>query len=143
MIDDRPLRPSREVVFESFNTARRPFGKRLNAAIRTVAHVPYHLMSRRRALRKKTITNSLHFTTYQELSRYSQTQSPSAYLHFTNLPGLPFSNVNVSVSSASSTFNVNVIVLPEIVPAYVASRVRAVSPALIGPPRSAVKVPRN
>src|SRR6185369_1321856 len=61
LIHYRPLRPRRKIVFE-----------RLDASIRTVAHVTDNLMTRRRALRKETITNSLHFTSNQKLSRYSQ-----------------------------------------------------------------------
>jgi len=72
MIDYGPLRPCRQIVFESLNITRRSFGPRFNTSIRTVAHVPNHLMPRRRALRKETITDSLHFTFDQKLSRYSQ-----------------------------------------------------------------------
>ena len=120
MIHYRPLRPRREVVLESLNATRRSFSKRLDASIRTVAHVTDNLMTRRRSLGKETITNSLHFTSNQKLSRYSQNHPPGCYLHFTNLPGLPFSSVNVSASSASPTFKLNVILLPLISPEYVA-----------------------
>src|SRR5215467_4364316 len=76
LIDYGPLRPRRQIVFESLNARRRSFGKRFHTAIRTVAHVTYNLVPRRRALREETITDSLHFTTYQKLSRYSQAQTP-------------------------------------------------------------------
>jgi hypothetical protein len=116
LIDCRPLRPRHQIVLEGFNAVGRPFSECFNRSIGTVAHVPNNLMSRGRALRKETITNSLHFTSYQKLSRYLQ-HRPSFYLHLTNLPALPRSSVNVSVSSAPAIFNVNVIVLPLIVPA--------------------------
>src|ERR1700754_4669081 len=77
VIDYRPLRPGRQVMFESLNTARRSFGPRFNTSIRTVAHVSNYLMSRRRALRKETITDALHFTFDQKLSRYSQHSAPT------------------------------------------------------------------
>jgi hypothetical protein len=72
MIDYRPRRPRRQVMFESLNITRRSLGPRFNTSIRTVAHVPNYLMPRRRALRKETISDSLHFTLDQKLSRYSQ-----------------------------------------------------------------------
>src|ERR1700752_110830 len=77
LIDYRPLRPRREILFESFNTARRSLRPSFNTAIRTVAHVTHNLMPRRRSLRKETITYSLHVTFDQKLSRYSQTPFPS------------------------------------------------------------------
>src|SRR6185369_13173762 len=61
LIHYRPLRSRREIVFESFDTTRWSFSKRLDASIRTVAHVTDNLMARGRSLRKETITNSLHF----------------------------------------------------------------------------------
>jgi hypothetical protein len=59
-------------MFESFNITRWSFGPRFNTSVRTVAHVPNNLMPRRCALRKETITDSLHFAFDQKLSRYSQ-----------------------------------------------------------------------
>ena len=116
LIHYRPLRPRRQVLFESLNTAGRSFSPRFHTAIRTVAHVAHDLMPRRRTLREEAIPDALHVTLYQKLSRYSQLQPPRYYLHLNNSAGLPFSKVNVSVSSVPVTFNVNVIVLPLIVP---------------------------
>jgi len=76
MIDHGPLRPRRQIVFERFNSMLRSFSKRFDATIRTVAHVTDNLMPRGRALREKTITNSLHFSAYEKLARYSQANSP-------------------------------------------------------------------
>ena len=76
MINYRPLRSRCEIVLERFNAVRRSFRKCLYAAVRTIAHVTDDLMSRRRALRKETITNSLHFASYQKLSRYFQPFAP-------------------------------------------------------------------
>jgi hypothetical protein len=64
LIDDRPLRPRREIVLERFNTVRRSLRKRLDASIRTIAHVPNYLVPRGGALRKESITNSLNVTAY-------------------------------------------------------------------------------
>src|SRR6476646_2494725 len=61
-----PLRSGRKIVFESLDATRRSFSKRLDASIRTVAHVTDNLMTRGRALGKETITNSLHFTSHQK-----------------------------------------------------------------------------
>jgi hypothetical protein len=71
LIDDRPLWSSREIVFESFNTARRSFGERFNRSIRTIANVANHLMSRRCSLGKEPIPNPLNLASYEKLSRYS------------------------------------------------------------------------
>ena len=71
LVHDRPLRPSRQIVFESFNTARRSFSERLNRSVRTIAHVADHLMSRRCPLGEETISDSLNLASYQKLSRYS------------------------------------------------------------------------
>jgi hypothetical protein len=49
-------------VLESLNTVRRSFGQGFDRSIRTIAHVTYTLMPRRRSLRKEAITNPLHFT---------------------------------------------------------------------------------
>ncbi len=116
MIDYRPLRPRHEIVLERFHTARRSFGKRLDGAIRTVPHVTNNLMPCRRALRKETITYSLHFTPNQKLSRYSHDPTPGFYLHLNKSPCLPFSCVKVSFSSEPVTFKINVIVAPLISP---------------------------
>jgi hypothetical protein len=62
MVYHSPLRAGHEVVLESLNTVRRSFSKRFDRSIRTVAHVPHNLVSRRCSLRKETITNSLHIT---------------------------------------------------------------------------------
>jgi len=67
----RPLWSSREIVFESFNTARWSFGERFNRSIRTIAHVANHLMSRRCSLGKETLPNPLNLASYEKLSRYS------------------------------------------------------------------------
>ena len=64
MIDYSPLRSSREIVFESFNAARRSFRKRFNASVRTIAHVADNLMSRCRALSKETIPDALNLASY-------------------------------------------------------------------------------
>lgn len=117
MIDYGPLRPRRQILFESFNIVRRSFGPRFNRSVRTVAHVTDDLVPRRRTLCKETVTNSLHVAFDQKLSRYSQLQPPVApYLHLNNSASLPFSSVKFSVSSEPATFNVNDIVLPLIVP---------------------------
>jgi hypothetical protein len=60
----RPLRPGREIVFESFNTIRGSFSKSLNRSIRAVAHVTHDLMFGRCALRKETISDPLHIASY-------------------------------------------------------------------------------
>jgi hypothetical protein len=67
----RPLWSSREIVFESLNTAHWSFDERFNRSIRTIAHVANHLMSRRCSLGKETIPNSLNLASYEKLSRYS------------------------------------------------------------------------
>src|SRR5215813_14845697 len=72
LIDYGPLRPRRQIVFEGLNVRRRSFSKRFHRAVRTVAHVTHNLVPRRRALGEETITDSLHFTTDQKLSRYTQ-----------------------------------------------------------------------
>jgi len=64
MIDYSPLRSSHEIVFKGFDTTRRALGKRLDSAVRTVAHVADDLMSRCRALCKETIADALHLTSY-------------------------------------------------------------------------------
>jgi hypothetical protein len=51
-------------VLERFNTVRRSLRKRLDASIRTIAHVPNYLVPRGGALRKESITNSLNVTAY-------------------------------------------------------------------------------
>src|ERR1043165_8308255 len=130
-------------MLERFNTILRSFSKRLDTTIRTVAHVTDHLMPRGCSLRKKPIPNSLHFTADQKLSRYSQNNPSRPHLHFTMRPGLPFSSVNVSASSASVSFMLNVIVSPLISPEYVAGCDRSEPPARTGPPRSGVNVPRH
>src|SRR5688572_3897958 len=116
LIDYGPLRARYEIVLERLHTVRWSFGKRLDRAIRTVPHVTNNLMPCRCALRKETITDSLHFTSNQKLSRYSHDPTPGFYLHLNKSPCLPFSSVNVSVSSEPETFNVNVIVAPLISP---------------------------
>jgi len=103
-------------MFESFDATLRSFGQRFNSSISTVPHVTDNLMTRRRALRKEPITDSLHFTADQKLSRYSHNGFPCPYLHFTKRAVLPFSSSNVSVSSESATFKVNFIALPLISP---------------------------
>lgn len=60
----RPLRPGREIVFESFNTTRRSLGKSLDRSVRAIAHVTDDLMFGRCALRKETIPNPLHVAAY-------------------------------------------------------------------------------
>ena len=102
-------------MFESFDATLGSFRQRFNGTVRTVAHVTNNLMTRRRALRKKSIPDSLHVTADQEFSRYSQT-TPNSYLHFINRASLPFSSSNVSVSSESPIFKINFIVLPLISP---------------------------
>jgi hypothetical protein len=62
MVHYCPLRPGHEVVLESLNTVRRSFSQRFDRSIRTIAHVTYNLMPRRRSLRKEEITYPLHFT---------------------------------------------------------------------------------
>lgn len=116
LIDYRPLWSRREIMLECFDAVRWSFRERFYASIRTVAHVANDLVSRGRALRKEAVTNSLHITSYQKFSRNFQHSLPRLYLHLNNSPGLPRSSVNVSVSSTPETFNVNVIVLPLIVP---------------------------
>jgi hypothetical protein len=71
LIDYSPLRTSREIVFECFDTSRRSFGKRFNASVRTVAHVADYLMPRRCSLRKETVTDALNLTSYKKLSRHT------------------------------------------------------------------------
>jgi hypothetical protein len=64
VVNYRPLWPSREIVFESFNTTRGTFGKSLDRSIGAVAHVTHDLMFGRRALRKVTIPDPLHIASY-------------------------------------------------------------------------------
>jgi hypothetical protein len=64
VVNYRPLRPGREIVFESFNTIRRSFGKSLDRSIRAIAHVTHDLMFGRRALRKEPVPDSLHIASY-------------------------------------------------------------------------------
>src|ERR1700741_2051706 len=71
LIYNRPLRAGRQIVFECFNAGRRSLRKCFDAPVSTVAHVPYYLMSRCRALCKETITDALHLTSYKELSRHA------------------------------------------------------------------------
>ena len=58
-------------MFESFNAARRSLGECFNRSVRTVAYVPYNLMSRGCSLRKEPVPDSLNFALYQKLSCYS------------------------------------------------------------------------
>jgi hypothetical protein len=64
MVHYRPLRPGREIVFESFNTIRRSFSKCLDRSIRAVADITHDLMFGRCALRKETISDPLHIASY-------------------------------------------------------------------------------
>src|SRR6185503_21297069 len=72
LIDDGPLRSGGEIVFECFDAVRRSFGQCFYRPVRTVAHITDDLMSRRSTLCKETITNALHFASYQKLSRNSR-----------------------------------------------------------------------
>jgi hypothetical protein len=71
LIDYSPLRSSGKIVFKGFDTTRRAFGKRLDSAVRTVAHIADNLMPRCCSLCKETITDALNLTSYQKLSRYT------------------------------------------------------------------------
>jgi hypothetical protein len=71
LIDYRPLRSSRKIVFESFNAACRSLSECFNTSISTVAHITDNLMSRRCSLRKETIPDPLNFTFDKKLSRYA------------------------------------------------------------------------
>jgi hypothetical protein len=55
-----PLWSRRQIVLESLDTVRWSFGECFDRAVRTVAHVAYHLMPRCRSLCKEAITNTLH-----------------------------------------------------------------------------------
>jgi hypothetical protein len=59
-----PLRSSHEIVFEGFNTARRSFCERFNGSVRTVAHIPNHLMPRGCSLCEETIPDALNLASY-------------------------------------------------------------------------------
>lgn len=65
LVHHRPLRSGSEILFESFDAARRSFHERFDRTIRTVAHVTNNLMSRRGALREETIAHSLNLASYQ------------------------------------------------------------------------------
>ena len=106
MIHDGPLWSGGEIVFERFNARVRSFGECFYRAVRTVANVTDDLMSRSGTLREETIAYALDLTLDQKLSRY---------LHLKRFASFPFSSVNTS-SSAPSSFNVNVILLPLIDP---------------------------
>src|ERR1700752_193355 len=71
LIYHRPLRSSCKIVFECFDADRRSFGKCFNASIRTVANVAHYLVPGGRTLRKETIPDALHLTSYEKLSRHA------------------------------------------------------------------------
>ena len=69
VIDHSPLWTSRQIVLEGFDTFFRSFSKSFHGSVRAITNIANNLVFGRSSLRKESITNSLHFTFYQELTR--------------------------------------------------------------------------
>jgi len=70
LINYGPLRSGGKIVFETFNTICGTFSEHFDSPVRAVANVANNLMSRGSPLGKKTISNTLHLSAYQESSCY-------------------------------------------------------------------------
>ena len=61
MIDPAKTRTGGEIVFESFDLGGRTLGECFHPAVGKIPDVSDNLVPGRRALRKKTIADTLHF----------------------------------------------------------------------------------
>ena len=68
MIDVTKTWPRSKIVFETFNLLRQAFSQCFYATIRKVLYVTNNLVSRGRALRKKSVVDSLYVAANQKPS---------------------------------------------------------------------------